>query len=877
MATIRLHSYLVRLIWICIAPLLLLLGAFAFRALDDARQDEAREARALAQNVANSIDRQLNARIAALQMLATSPLALHPSRWQELHDTAKGYHKALGNHVLFADASGRMLFNTRLPWGTPLAPLLRPKGKSAAGTALKTGNPAVGDTVKGPNGTPIVAIAVPIRVADINSYLILTTIEAMAFQKHFEETAVPANWTITLADSTQAIIARRGTGHGSAGDASIHSVGLAEAPWSVSVETPRSSANRALADGAIALAMLILATVLAGYAGGRLASRRLAQSLDTLASDSDKPAPPGSTSSIVEIEAIRQRLASAAEAQQASERNLAASERRLRLAQDAAHAGTWEWDITTNRNYWSDEVFRLYGYEPGSCEASYDNWLAAIHPDDRQGAAETVAAAAQENKPITIEWRVQPPGGELRWLMSRGQPQFDTNGRLQGYLGIAMDITEHKLAEDRLRIWAEAFEQSGIGLAIGDPVTQLIHSVNPAFTHRRGYARNELVGQPVSVLFPPERLPEVMTQVRRASETGHVNFETEHLCRNGDRFPVMLDITVIKDAQGRPVSRLVHALDITERKQAEARLHESQKRLRRLVAAIPDLVWLKDVEGSYLACNTRFELFLGAPQAEIIGKTDYDFLDREQADQFRASDRATVESGRPHVSEKEIDFASDGHRELIQTIKTPLFDDQGQVIAVLGVARDITQIRENERELERYKLQLEDIVRQRTEDLAAAHEKLKHDAARIADLYDRAPVGYHSLDASGTILEVNETELAMLGYSRDEFIGHNIAEFHTPESLELFKLRYPEFLKTGHIRNLEFELLRKDGRKLPVLISGDAHPTKTAISCRAEPSSPTTPSGDSTSGRSMRCRRNSRGGPRRPRRPTSPKAPSWPT
>ena len=406
--------------------------------------------------------------------------------------------------------------------------------------------------------------------------------------------------------------------------------------------------------------------------------------------------------------------------------------------------------------------------------------------------------------------------------MSRGQPQFDADGRLLRYLGIVMDITERKQAENKQRIWAEAFEQSGIGLSIGDPVNQLILAVNPAFTRQRGYTQDELVGRPVSVLFPSECLPAVMEQVRRASETGHVNFETEHQCKNGDRFPVMLDISVVKDAHGRPVSRLVHALDITERKLAEARLHESQERLRRLVAAIPDLVWLKDAEGIYLACNTRYELFFGAPQSEIVGRSDYDFVGRELADQFRASDRATIESVRPHVNEREIRFASDGHRELVQTIKTPILDEQGKVVAVLGVARDITQIRENERELERYKFQLEDIVRQRTEELGVAHEKLKHDAARISDLYDRAPVGYHSLDPSGTILEVNETELNMLGYARDEFIGHKITEFQTPESRELFKRRHAELRRTGHVRNLEFELLRKDGSKLPVLISGDA-------------------------------------------------------
>jgi PAS domain S-box-containing protein len=144
-----------------------------------------------------------------------------------------------------------------------------------------------------------------------------------------------------------------------------------------------------------------------------------------------------------------------------------------------------------------------------------------------------------------------------------------------------------------------------------------------------------------------------------------------------------------------------------KRKQAEEALQQSKAHLRTLVDTLPDLVWLKDPQGVYLSCNHRFESFFGVPEAKVVGKTDYDFLDREQADFFRANDAAAVAVGGPRVNEEEITFASDGHRELLETIKTPMFDTDGRLVGVLGIARDITMRRQQERERANLETQLQ--------------------------------------------------------------------------------------------------------------------------------------------------------------------------
>ena len=129
----------------------------------------------------------------------------------------------------------------------------------------------------------------------------------------------------------------------------------------------------------------------------------------------------------------------------------------------------------------------------------------------------------------------------------------------------------------------------------------------------------------------------------------------------------------------------------TERKMAENALIQSESRYRTLVNTIPDLVWLKDLEGVYLSCNPTFERFFGAKESEIIGKTDYDFKDKDLSDSFREHDRKARDIDGPSVNEEWLTFADDGYHGLFETIKTPMRDTHGNVIGGLGISRDITE------------------------------------------------------------------------------------------------------------------------------------------------------------------------------------------
>ncbi len=125
-------------------------------------------------------------------------------------------------------------------------------------------------------------------------------------------------------------------------------------------------------------------------------------------------------------------------------------------------------------------------------------------------------------------------------------------------------------------------------------------------------------------------------------------------------------------------------------------LIESEAQLRTLIETLPDIVWWKDPAGVYMGCNSKFERFSGASQAKIVGKTDYDFVDKKLANLFAEKDWMAIETGAAITYEEEVTFADDGHVELLETTKVPMFSPEGILTGVLGVGRNITEHRRSE-------------------------------------------------------------------------------------------------------------------------------------------------------------------------------------
>lgn len=253
------------------------------------------------------------------------------------------------------------------------------------------------------------------------------------------------------------------------------------------------------------------------------------------------------------------------------------------------------------------------------------------------------------------------------------------------------------------------------------------------------------------------------------------------------------------------IRRLLHELQVhqielemqnIELQQANQRLEKQSLHLRTLLNTLPDFVWLKDEQGRYLACNHRFETYFGAKEANIIGKTDYDFVDRELADFFRQHDRKAIVDGGP-VSNEESITLPDGSTELLETIKTPMYGPDGRLTGVLGVARTITQMRQAHDELSRKNIQI--------------HENEQN----LRSFFDTVDYFLFVINQQGQIIKSNRVVTRRLGYTEEELIGAHVLQVH-PEDLRDEAAAIVQQMIAGTVEFCPIPLRCKDGSLIPV-------------------------------------------------------------
>jgi PAS domain S-box-containing protein len=185
--------------------------------------------------------------------------------------------------------------------------------------------------------------------------------------------------------------------------------------------------------------------------------------------------------------------------------------------------------------------------------------------------------------------------------------------------------------------------------------------------------------------------------IRLTRHLNAINSAMTSLAQHQENPPELPDIESL--GKGRPglitdIAQAVQAFRaaLVNQNQSQAELNVQRQHLKSIIQSMPDLVWLKDPDGIYLQCNRRFENLTGVPEETLIGQTDFDFFPQEIAREFRAYDQKAIESGNSNTNEEWLTFANDQHRELVETIKSPIYDALGGLIGVLGVARDITPL-----------------------------------------------------------------------------------------------------------------------------------------------------------------------------------------
>ncbi|HYR25093.1 MAG TPA: PAS domain S-box protein, partial [Aquabacterium sp.] len=235
------------------------------------------------------------------------------------------------------------------------------------------------------------------------------------------------------------------------------------------------------------------------------------------------------------------------------------------------------------------------------------------------------------------------------------------------------------------------------------------------------------------------------------------------------------------------------ALGLTRRAQ-DAALAETEGRYRAIVESQSELISLSTPDGTLTFVNTAYARHFDRPAAELLGTHLLDLVPPNDQEAV-ASHLASVCSHRLVLSNETRYVDADGQVSWISWTNSPVLDRQGQVTAIQSVGRDVTERKLTER-------------------------SLKESQARLRSLYESTPAMLHSIDAQGRLLSVSDTWLAKMGYTRREVIGRNSAEFLTAASLDYArKVVLPRYLQTGRCDNIEYQMVRKDGSLIDVLLS----------------------------------------------------------
>lgn len=384
--------------------------------------------------------------------------------------------------------------------------------------------------------------------------------------------------------------------------------------------------------------------------------------------------------------------------------------------------------------------------------------------------------------------------GQLRYIESILYPVQTNENRF--IVSVTRDITERKLFEDALKNseskYYGIFDANHDGISIflinKDRTLSNFVEANKAAYEMVGYTKKEFLSMNVHDLQLIQQDSNFDEKIEELKKGKHVNVETKIRHKDGYILAVDLSILLIQYNNQPAVMNIVR--NITERKKLDAELLESEKLYRNLVERLPDGVYKSTHEGRFIEVNPAMVKMLGYSSKEELMA-----IDIKSELYFEPEDRESM------VLQEELEEMGvfrlkkrDGSEIWVEDHGWYTQNEEGEIIFHEGIMRDITERR-------------------------IAEVILRESEERFKLLFDKAPVGYQSLDENGIFIDVNETWLELMGYSKEEVLGNWFGNYLTADSVKLFKKLFPVLKRTGK-SHAEFEMNRKDGSVIIIQLEG---------------------------------------------------------
>ena len=414
-------------------------------------------------------------------------------------------------------------------------------------------------------------------------------------------------------------------------------------------------------------------------------------------------------------EAQEKLLASEAEAQRSAQM--------LKEAQRIARFGSWELDLSNLENIdanplrWSEEVFRIFGIDPGTIEVSTENFFNSVHPEDRERVREESHQSIRDGLNYKMDHRIVLPDGSVRFVHAEAHVLKDPVSDLPLKLtGIVQDVTERKQKEEALRVSEErftrAFEYAPIGMALVAPDGTWL-KVNQATCNLLGYTADELLSLKFQDITHPEDLETDLNHVRQVltGTLSHYQMEKRYLHKQGFLVWVLLSVSLVRDNDGCPLYFVSQIQDITERKASEQKLLEQAT----LIDEARDAIILRNMDHRILFWSKGAERLYGWTSPEIKGRKATDVFYPSQ-EQFDPAMRIVLEKGGWIGELEHINKA--GEPVIVESRWSLLRDRLGHPKSVLCINTDVT---------EQKKMEIHLLRAQRMESIGTLASGIAHD------------------------------------------------------------------------------------------------------------------------------------------------------
>jgi PAS domain S-box-containing protein len=473
-----------------------------------------------------------------------------------------------------------------------------------------------------------------------------------------------------------------------------------------------------------------------------------------------------------------------------TEQTLRLTESFLLHAQRLTKAGSWAYRPPDICEYWSAEMFRIFGYDPAKGYPPNDDMIARVHPEDRQRGAQGVAQLFEQHREFDQKYRFIRPDGQVRVIQDFGTPIFE-NGIVTRFVGACLDVTEQEQMTQELKrreaYLAEAQRLSHTGSFGWMVSTSEIFWSKETF---RIFSYDPALKPTLDLVFErihPEDVPLVKETIELASQDGK-NFHLEHrlLMPDASVKHVHVVAQALRNDSGN-IEFVGAVMDITAAKQAEERILQNERELRLTIETIPAFVGTALPNGSVDFVSQSWLDYTGLSREEWLGWGWMKVTHPEDLDRSVENWRAALAVGQPIESELRVRQASGEYRWFLGR-NVPLRDEKGNIVKWYGTLVDIED-------------------RKRTE------LKLRQDEQEFRRIVDAIPHAIHVLKPDGSFLYANQAVLDYTGFTMEEVMApdYRTRVFH-PEDLEKIREERQKALSRGLPFEQEQRGRRRDGQ-----------------------------------------------------------------